>query len=324
MPRQLHRRLTRRAFGLGLFLVPACTGISGCGDHILDMDQPINRELPERPSHFALVDGARIYADIRGQGPDVVLIHGASGNGRDFTFSFADKLAERGFRVVSFDRPGLGWSDPVVGGESPIVQANYIRRAADQLSVRSPIVLGHSYGGAVAMAWALQDHKNLKGLVSLAGATNVWPGDLDVWYRLTGSSFGRRIIVPVVTKIASDRSIETATASVFAPNDVPKGYIDHLGVALTLRAPSFALNARQVSELKPYLGRMEVEYGNISTPTSIIFGDLDTTVPASVHGVKLDSQLPNSTLNILTGVGHMPHHVEADFVISEIERLARL
>jgi pimeloyl-ACP methyl ester carboxylesterase len=315
-------KLTRRAFGLGLLTVPVSTGISGCGDRNMGMSQQINRELPARPSHFALVDGAKIYADIQGQGPDVVLIHGASGNGRDFTFSFATQLAERGFRVLSFDRPGLGWSDPVVGGVSPIVQARYLRQAATQLSVHNPIVLGHSYGGSVAMAWALQDQHDLKGLVSLAGATNVWPGDLDVWYRLTGSSFGRLIIAPVVTKIARDRDIISATESVFEPNKVPDGYIDHLGIGLTLRASSFALNAQQVTDLKSYLEKMEGEYGNIATPTSIIFGDLDTTVPANVHGTKLHRQLRNSKLTVLRGVGHMPHHVEAEFVISEIERLA--
>ncbi len=84
----------------------------------------------------------------------MILIHGASGNTRDFTFDLAKRLDDR-YRVIAFDRPGLGWSDSAGdAGVSPLVQADILRAAADQLGVRNPIVVGHSYGGAVAMAWA--------------------------------------------------------------------------------------------------------------------------------------------------------------------------
>ena len=56
------------------------------------------------------VDGRQVHAVTRGTGPDLILIHGASGNTRDFTVALADRLA-REFRVTAFDRPGLGWSE---------------------------------------------------------------------------------------------------------------------------------------------------------------------------------------------------------------------
>ena len=56
------------------------------------------------------IDGVKVHAQVMGEGPDLVMIHGASGNLRDFTFSFAERLTDR-YRVVLFDRPGLGWTD---------------------------------------------------------------------------------------------------------------------------------------------------------------------------------------------------------------------
>ena len=113
--------------------------------------------LSRRRARCIEVGKARVHAHVAGTGPDLVLIHGASGNVRDFTFALVGLLTAR-YRVIAFDRPGLGWSDDLGrDGLSPLVQADLLRAAAAQLGVRRPIVLGHSYGGAVAMAWALRD-----------------------------------------------------------------------------------------------------------------------------------------------------------------------
>ena len=97
-----------------------------------------------------------------GSGPDLVLIHGAGGNLREFTFDLAGQLTDR-YRVIAFDRPGHGWTDRLPGygglgstkGESPMEQAALLQKAAAKLGVQRPIVVGHSYGGAVALAWGL-------------------------------------------------------------------------------------------------------------------------------------------------------------------------
>ena len=53
------------------------------------------------------VNGKLIPAIVMGEGPDIVLIHGSSGNLRDYTTSIASELANS-YRVKLFDRPGLG------------------------------------------------------------------------------------------------------------------------------------------------------------------------------------------------------------------------
>ena len=67
------------------------------------------------------VQGHSVHAFVKGRGPDLVLIHGASGNARDFTFDFVDRLKER-YRVTVLDRPGLGHSSSVIHSEALFLQ----------------------------------------------------------------------------------------------------------------------------------------------------------------------------------------------------------
>ena len=67
----------------------------------------------------------------------VLLVHGASGNASDMFVALADRLASRGFRVLSLDRPGHGWSDRI-GGRAvscPLLQAGLLHRAAEERGV---------------------------------------------------------------------------------------------------------------------------------------------------------------------------------------------
>lgn len=266
------------------------------------------------------VEGLRIHADQRGAGPDVVLIHGASGNTRDFTFALADRLA-REFRVTAFDRPGLGWSeDAGAVADDPAEQARILRLAAADLGLRRPVVVGHSYGGAVAMAWALADPAGTGAVVSLAGATMPWPGGLGPWYAVTGSDLGAATVVPLISAFVPLARAEKAIEGIFAPDPVPQGYGDYIGAGLTLRAASMRANARQVARLKPFLTEMSKSYAALQVPVELVHGTADTIVPASVHSEPLAKLLPKARLTLLPGVGHMPHHARQDEVVEAIRR----
>ncbi|NBO21346.1 MAG: alpha/beta hydrolase, partial [Rhodobacteraceae bacterium] len=133
---------------------------------------------------FLLVEGHRVHAVVAGTGPDLVLIHGASGTTRDFSFDLIPALAQR-YRVIAFDRPGLGYSDDLgEAGLDPREQARVLALAADQLGVTSPVVLGQSYGGIVALAWAELRPRQVAALVLVSGVALPWPGDIDPLYRL--------------------------------------------------------------------------------------------------------------------------------------------
>ncbi len=287
------------------------------------------REWPPIGQFIDVGDGRQVHAFVTGSGPDLVLIHGASGNLRDFTFDFVDRV-KGNYRVIAFDRPGLGYTDrasDAYGGafnrnaESPAEQADMLWAAAQKLGVERPIVLGHSYGGSVAMAWGL-DHP-AAALVIVSGATMPWPGDLGLSYTVLGSSIGGAVVPPFVTAFADEERINKTVAGIFAPNAVPNGYAQYVGPGLTLRRSSLRANGRQVDSLRPHVVEMSKRYSGITIPVELVHGAADTTVPLDVHARPLDALLPNSQLTVLPGIGHMPHHAQPQAVVDAINRAAR-
>ena len=296
--------------------------------YALKRDREAQQNYPP-PGQFIDVGGVRVHAIQVGQGPDLVLLHGASGSTRDFTFAFADLLKDR-YRVTMLDRPGLGWTEQLepahkrawtTAHADPRAQARLLKAATDQLGLTRPIVLGHSFGGIVGYAWALE-FDDLAGLVSVAGVANPWPGDLGWTYRVNGAAWGGALVVPVLSAFVPRTYVEATLASIFEPQAAPDGYLEHVGAALSLRKHSLRANARQVNWLRPYVVEMSAQYSEITVPVEIVHGDADTIVPLTVHSAKIPGQITGANVTVLPGVGHMPQHTNPDDVIAAIDRLA--
>ncbi|MCX7299011.1 MAG: alpha/beta hydrolase [Rhodobacterales bacterium] len=276
------------------------------------------------------VNGRKIHAVVMGQGPDLVLIHGAGGNLRDFTFDLAGRLAPH-YRVIMLDRPGAGYSERAsvayeslwtTTAESPREQAELLQQAAAQLGAVRPIVLGHSYGATVAIAWAVYFPDRIAALVDISGPVMPWPGGLSWFYNVNGSLAGGVAVPPLLTAFATQGMIDDSLIGVFAPNPVPVGYADSFGVPLSLRRSAIRANARQVSTLRPLVVEMSPLYPQITIPVEIVHGDADVTVPLAIHSEPLSRLVPDAHLTVLHGVGHMPHHIYPDTVIAAIDRAA--
>jgi pimeloyl-ACP methyl ester carboxylesterase len=269
---------------------------------------------------FLTIDDAKLHVVVKGSGPDLVLIHGASGTLRDYTFALVDQLAPR-YRVIAVDRPGMGYSDPLPQGDTSLAsQADRIRRALDAFGVKNPIVLGQSYGGAVALAWAVDSPP--AALVLVGGVSMPWPGPLDPWYRATSPPLGRATLVPLVAAFMPHSYVTRAIDGVFAPDAAPAGYAQHLGLDLTLRRATLATNVAQINALRDHVVAMEPRYANLTLPIEMIHGDADTIVPLDVHAARFAPLVPSATLTVLPGAGHMPHHSHTAEVIAAIDRAA--
>jgi len=269
------------------------------------------------------VEGHRLHYVQAGTGPDVVLIHGASGNVRDFTFDLMGRLAAEGFRVTVFDRPGLGYTDRIDrDGASIFEQAAFLVAGARQIGLQRPIVLGHSYGGAVALAWATRHPEDLSALVLLAAASNPWPGPLSLYYRVLSHPVGQVVAAPLLTAWVPDHVVTDTIAQVFAPQATPDGYADYIGAGLTLRRVSLRENALQRASILEEVEQMVPDYGTIDVPTEILHGTADTTVWLSVHSEPLAAQIAGAHLVRMEGVGHSPHQSEPDTVTEAVIRAA--
>lgn len=275
------------------------------------------------------VDGTPVHVLIAGSGPDLVLLHGASGNVRDWTFDFSDRVSDR-YRVIMLDRPGLGWTGRLPGksgawniaNESPAEQAALLQKAAAIVGVERPVVLGHSFGGAVAMAWALSQPEQTAAVVMVSAVSNPWPGDLGWTYTVIGSAWGGALVVPLASAFLPQSYVDASVESIFAPQPAPEGYAHHVGAGLVLRRESLRANAQQVNSLRPHIVKMSAKYSTLTMPFEIVHGDADTIVPLSIHSEPLSRQISGAQLTVLEGIGHMPQHVAPDAVEDAIDRAA--
>ncbi|KIN72307.1 alpha/beta fold hydrolase [Sulfitobacter guttiformis] len=275
------------------------------------------------------VDGTPVHVLIAGSGPDLVLIHGASGNVRDWTYQFTDQISDR-YRVIMFDRPGLGWTGRLSGkagpwnttAETPLEQATLLQKAAAIVGVERPIVVGHSFGGAVAMAWALNQPSETGALVMLGAVSNPWPGDLGWTYTVLGSALGGALMVPPLAAFVPSTYVDSTVEAIFKPQPAPAGYAEHVGAGLVLRRESMRANAQQVNSLRPHIVKMSKRYAELSLPLEIVHGDADTIVPMTIHSEPLSQQVTGANLTVLEGVGHMPHHADPEAIAAAIDRAA--
>ena len=320
------------------FLILAALGLAGCAVTDSVADRREAAAIAENPpeGEFVEVDGVRVHYVRRGSGPELVLIHGASGNLRDFTYAFLDRAAQE-FTVTAFDRPGLGYTGRIPGvptgpaateAETVFQQAALLKDAAAALGIERPVVLGHSYGGAVALAWAVGDLEApgsaaASALVVLAGVSQPWEGGAPLLYSVNASPIGGAVLVPLLSAYVPEARIEAAIASAFAPQAAPVDYAAHLGGRLTLRRDVFRANARQVSSLRPQVVAMVPRYRELRIPVEVVHGTADRAVPFEVHAARLARQVPDARLTPLPGVGHMPHHIDPEAVMTAIRRAAQ-
>ncbi|WP_164982723.1 alpha/beta fold hydrolase [Leisingera sp. NJS204] len=258
----------------------------------------------------------------KGSAPDLVLIHGSSGSTRDMTFRLAPALAED-FRILIFDRPGLGYSDRINGTGATIrQQAGLLRQAAAQMGADRPIVLGQSYGGAVALAWAVDHPDSISALVTVSGVAYPWTTPLDPLYRVTSSRVGSMLAVPLLTAFVPDFAVSRSLQDVFAPQAVPQGYAAHFGPGLSLRRSSLRANARQRANLLQEVTELSPRYGEIPVPLEVLHGTADDLVSPELHAQGLARNVEGARLTLLDGIGHMPQHVATEEVAAAVRRAA--
>ena len=277
----------------------------------------IAAEYPPK-GQFLTVNGAQVHVYISGTGPDLILIHGASGNARDMTVALAADL-EKSYRVIAFDRPGLGWSDPIPD-QSLRGQALHLAAAATQLGIKNPIIVGQSYGGSVTLAWALYAPVKPRALVLISAPSLPWPGSLDIFYRLADSRIGATLVPPIATAFVPDSYLDTTIAAIFAPDPVPPGYAKAIAAKLTMRRATLRANFAQVNDLRPNIVLQELLYRQLTLPIELIHGTADTIVPLNIHSKPLSERLQNAHLTVMEGAGHMPHYSHRAEALAAIER----
>jgi pimeloyl-ACP methyl ester carboxylesterase len=256
------------------------------------------------------------------QSAPIVLIHGAGCNLEDMRLALGERLAAR-HRVILIDRAGMGWSERRGRrGSSPAYQAAMLRDVLDEFGVARAVVVGHSWGGALAASFALDHPRRVAGIVLLAPPLYPFNRSMTELYTLfatpvAGWLYARTLALPLSLPF-----IGMAMGSAFLPQLPPRGYLKQTAALLLLRPATFLANARDVADLRGFLGKEAKRYGTIAVPTIVMTGSRDMVVAPRRHAMAFAEAVPAAKLVVLPGIGHMLHHMAADRVIAEIEEMA--
>lgn len=303
-------------------LVLVLAGISRVGAWLIERRNP-------PAGTFVTVNDTRLHhvhvpavagADL----PAIVFIHGASGNLLDQMVPLRPLLEGRA-QMLFLDRPGHGWSERGARNGDPFEQADTIAALMDHHGIGSAIIVGHSFGGAVAAAFALAHPDRTAGLVFAAAATHPWPGAGTAWYySLSSVPVLGRLFTETLAWPGGSLSMRSASRCVFAPNPMPESYLEQAGIPLVLRPYSFRWNAADVAGLHDHVVAAAPRYREIAAPTVVISGNSDTVVYEEIHSQGLADDIPGAELVWVDNLGHKPDWVAPDLIVAAIEKMAGL
>jgi pimeloyl-ACP methyl ester carboxylesterase len=268
---------------------------------------------------FVEIDNARIRYVEEGSGPAVLLLHGASSNAEDMRLALSGHLD--GFRAVYVDRPGLGWSERPEGAWTPEREAALMAELIRHLDLEAPVVVGHSWGGAITMRLAIDHGDELSGIALIGAPLHSGVGEA-AWYNRASRWFGigpiiTRIVIPLVGPTRIDDGLEET----FHPQPVPDGYGEAVQVHRIFRTSVFKSNAEDMAQVNDHLARQETLYAGISLPTVFLAGDSDRVVYTDRHSRPVAATMPNAELIVREEWGHMLHHSAPDAVADAVRRL---
>lgn len=279
--------------------------------------------LPEEPpptGQFLQVGALQVhYLDQPGSGAAVLLMHGLPGTADDFA-PVTPMLA--GHRVIAIDRPGYGYSS---GGFVPFPQQlDVIHTLLAHLGIARVIIVGHSYGGTIALGYAERYPDQTAGLVLVdAAAGGARPSTMNTVQAHLVRVQELRVVRPIAnatfSQVMRKAAAEYGDRQAFAPAQIAP---DHLGRLLASNMTDGDLQAYVGETLAAgsEIQRIDDGLAAVRVPTVIIQGQSDRLV-APGCAERLAAELAHATLIKLPG-GHMQTYAHPDAIAHAVDSLA--
>jgi pimeloyl-ACP methyl ester carboxylesterase len=276
---------------------------------------------------FIDVDGQRLHIVDSGAKPGqaqppILFIHGLFGQLCNFSYGLADLFPER--RTVLIDRPGSGYS-PAALSQSLKAQGDLVAKIIEELKLQRPLVVGHSLGGAVALALALDHPASVGGLALIAPLTLPGAAGPKPFAKLPAPSqravwLGAWTVGPLAMLL----SFIPVRKRVFAPEPFAGDYWNRGGGILSARPETVIAAVRDMEHQPEELPVMAARYASLDMPIGVLFGAQDRLLNPKAQGEAFCAKNANAELTLIDG-GHMlpltqPRATE-DFIRRTLQRL---
>jgi pimeloyl-ACP methyl ester carboxylesterase len=273
---------------------------------------------------FVEVDGERFHYVEEGKGPPLVMIHGLMGSSRNLTYALSSQLRDR-FRVITVDRPGSGYSSRHAGTAADLpAQARQIAAFIKTLDLDKPLVLGHSLGGAISLALALDHPHAVSGLILVAPLTHPQRMLPLVFLSLAvRPAWLRRWISHTLTLPVGLLTQGSVVKGVFAPDAAPPDFATRGGGLLGMRPDNFYAASSEINLVNDDLPDMVKRYPQLTLPIGLIYGARDNVLDFQKHGQALASKVPGLKLQVVEGRGHMLPITATERVAALVDQVAK-
>jgi len=264
---------------------------------------------------FIDLPGGTVHYRLEGpaDGPVIVLIHGFSIPSFVWNDYFAP-LTDAGFRILTFDNYGRGFSDRPKGPYDADLTDNQLVHLLDQLRIKQPVhLVGYSMGGAIATIFAERHPTEVASLTLIA------PAGLGVGSNRNISLVRRPLIGDWIIRIFGLKIFHATAAQEARAAPNPARFLTDFDRQMDYRGYGDAL----LSTMRHYpLGTSQKAYAEAGAnprPVMVIWGEADMTVPFA-NAQKLMSLMPNAKLYSYPNVGHAIAYSHAPTVIDLIRQ----
>jgi len=259
----------------------------------------------------------KLAYEEQGSGDVILFLHGFAES--RFTWRYlAGGLASK-YRVISLDLKGFGESPkPKDGHYSIYDQAIAVQAFIEEHQLKNITLVGHSFGGGVALALTLmakeRSLETIDRLILLAAAG----------YKQSLPSMLRDLNRPIIGRVgvylmpAYYQAIEGYKYAFYDHSKIPAVGVHESAKNFSRSGARYVFlhTARQL--VPDDINEISQQYVRIKQPALLIWGDKDRVIPLR-YGHRLDKDLPNSRLEILSNVGHMTQEEAPEEVLSLIK-----
>jgi len=242
----------------------------------------------------ATVNGIKTNYQVFGEGKPFLILHGWGSNS-DRWVSVAEKISQKGFKVIVPDLPGFGKSDSLVIPWNANKYIGWLEEFVLQTKITDFYLLGHSFGGALASKMAVKNVQQIKKLFLVSAAC--------IRKKTTSKKFSEKIskIIRLFYFLPFYGLFRKAVYKFIIRRS------DYMYVEGVMKNTYLNIIAEDLSFHLPF----------VKVPTVIIWGDKDESTPIE-DAYFINEKIKNSKLVIIAGAGHDLNRKQPDILVEKV------
>jgi pimeloyl-ACP methyl ester carboxylesterase len=264
-------------------------------------------------------DGMSVH--YRDQGcrdcPAILLVHGSNSSLQ--TFEPLVRNLQNRYRLISYDQPGHGLTGPHPRDDySAQGMFEAIAAVVEATGVERFAIAGNSMGGWVAWRYALAQPQNVSALVLIDSAGAPAPPGAEKPRLYLGARIMRWSVGRLLGQLVTPRPVirQSLLDSVADEAGVTEEMVDRYWELLRFPGNRRAAGLLAIVDREPGYGKRLSE---VNAPTLILWGEEDRVIPPD-NAKIFHQMIPDSSLQIFDGVGHLPMEEAPERTASAIDR----